>query len=150
VLGRLALTPVAIAEATAFVAHLTGASTEGVDYDAIPTAVFGQPPMASVGLTEAAARAAGHRLRIYRNEFRALRNAISGRREQSLVKLVVDAASDRVLGVHVLGPDADEVIQGFAVALHCRATKRDFDRTIGVHPTLAEELVTLRRPVRED
>jgi glutathione reductase (NADPH) len=150
VLGRMALTPVAIAEATAFVAHLTGASTEGVDYDAIPTAVFGQPPMASVGLTEAAARAAGHRLRIYRNEFRALRNAISGRREQSLVKLVVDAASDRVLGVHVLGPDADEVIQGFAVALHCRATKRDFDRTIGVHPTLAEELVTLRRPVRED
>jgi len=150
VLGRLALTPIAIAEAAAFVAHLTGASTDGVDYDAIPTAVFGQPPMAAVGLTEEAARAAGHRLRIFRNEFRALRNSVSGRAEKSLVKLVVDADTDRVLGVHLIGPDADEVIQGFAVALRCGATKRDFDRTIGVHPTLAEELVTLRTPVAED
>lgn len=150
VLGRAGLTPVAIAEATAYVAHLTGASTEGVDYVGLPTAVFSQPPMASVGLSEEAARAAGHRLRIFRNEFRALRTAISARAEKSLVKLVVDADTDRVLGAHLLGPEADEIIQGFAVALRCGATKRDFDRTIAVHPTLAEEFVTLRTPVRED
>jgi len=150
VLGRAGLTPVAIAEATAFVAHLTGSSAEDVDYVGIPTAVFSQPPMAAVGLSEAAARAAGHRLRIFHNEFRALRTAISGRQDKSLVKLVVDADTDRVLGAHLLGPEADEIIQGFAVALRSGATKRDFDRTLAVHPTLAEEFVTLRVPVRED
>jgi glutathione reductase (NADPH) len=147
VIERVALTPVAIAEAHAFIARLTGQVVPEVDYAGVPTAVFSQPAVGTAGLGEQAAIALGHRVRIYRSEFRPLRHALTGRNERCLVKLVVDASSDRVLGVHMVGPDAGEIIQGLAVALRAGATKQDFDRTLAIHPTFAEEFVTLRQAV---
>jgi len=106
--------------------------------------VFSLPPIATIGLSEEAARRRDGAVDVYLSRFRPLRNTLAGRDERSLVKLVVERATDRVLGVHMVGPDSPEIIQGFAVALQCGATKAQFDATIGVHPTAAEELVTLR------
>lgn len=146
--GRVALTPVAIAEGQAVARTLfAGKGPQGIDYAHIPTAVFSLPPLATVGLPEHVARVRNPQLDIYRASFTPLKHTLSGRDEQSMVKLVVDRLTQRVLGCHVVGQDAPEVIQGFALALRLGATKADFDATIGVHPTVAEELVTLRHLV---
>lgn len=147
VVGRMQLTPVALAEGMALARSLYGgAGPVRVDYEDVPTAVFTSPPVATVGLTEPEARGRGHDVAIFESDFRPLRAAASGATDRTLVKLVVDRPSDRVLGVHVVGEDAPEMVQGFAVALKCGATKARFDATMGIHPTAAEELVTLRTP----
>jgi len=146
---RRALTPVAIAEAMALVETLNGKPT-AMDYDTIPSAVFSQPAIGTVGLTEAEARQHCREVRVYRSSFRPMKNILAGRDEHTMMKLVVDAATDEVLGVHMVGPDAGEIIQGFAVALKCGATKAEFDATVGIHPTAAEEFVTMREPVADD
>lgn len=147
VIGRVALTPVALAEGMALAERLFGQPGRRVPYDLVPTAVFSHPNVGTVGLSEAQARARGHRLRIFRSVFTPLRHTLSGNPEKTLMKLVVDADSDLVLGVHMVGPEAGELVQGFAVALTCGATKAQFDATLGIHPTLAEEFVTMRQPV---
>jgi glutathione reductase (NADPH) len=147
VIDRIHLTPVALAEAMALVDHLFGAKQRAVDYAMIPTAVFTHPSVGAVGLTEAQARAQGRAVRVFRSDFKALKHTLSGNTERTLMKLVVDADSDRVVGLHMVGADAGETIQGFAVALKAGATKAVFDATIGIHPTAAEEFVTMREPV---
>ncbi len=147
VIDRVQLTPVALAEAMVVVDRLFGEGRRRIDYDNIPTAVFTHPNIGTVGLTEAQARERHGRLRIYRSEFRPLKHTLSGSTERSLMKLVVDDATDRVLGVHMVGAEAGEIVQGFAVALKAGATKAVFDATIGIHPTAAEEFVTMREPV---
>lgn len=151
VIARAQLTPVALAEAMALVDHLFGAASgtvpRQVAYDLIPTAVFTSPSVGTVGLSEAQARARYGHVRIYRSAFRALQHSLTGSAERTLVKLVVDDASDRVVGLHLVGPDAGEIVQGFAVAMRCGATKAQFDTTLGIHPTIAEEFVTLREPM---
>ena len=147
VIDRIHLTPVALAEAMALVDHLFGAKQRAVDYETIPTAVFTHPSVGTVGLSEAEARARYGTVRVFRSEFKALRHTLSGSTERTLMKLVVDAASDRVVGLHMVGADAGETIQGFAVALKAGATKAVFDATIGIHPTAAEEFVTMREAV---
>lgn len=141
---RLQLTPVAIGEATALARHLYAGEPIRFGYDAIPTAVFSDPELAAVGLDEDAARAQFANVKVFRSSFRPMIHVLSGRDEQALLKVIVDADTDRVLGVHVVAPDAAEIIQGFAVAVRMGATKADFDRTVGLHPTIAEELVTMR------
>jgi len=145
---RVALTPVAIAEAMALVETLNGNPTT-MDYDAIPSAVFSQPPIGTVGLTEGEARKHCREVVIYRSVFRPMQYTLAGRDEHTMMKLVVDGATDEVLGVHMVGPDAGEIIQGFAVAMKCGATKAQFDATVGIHPTAAEEFVTMREPVED-
>jgi glutathione reductase (NADPH) len=147
VIDRIHLTPVALAEAMALVDHLFGAGRRALDYELIPTAVFTHPSVGTVGLSEAQARERFGAVRIFRSEFKALRHTLSGSTERTLMKLVVDAASDRVVGLHMVGADAGEIIQGFAVALKAGATKAVFDATIGIHPTAAEEFVTMREAV---
>ena len=147
VIDRVQLTPVALAEAMALVDRMFGTGQRAVDYDQIPTAVFTHPNIGTVGLSEAAARARFGAVRIFRTEFKALKHTLSGSTERTLMKLVVDAASDRVVGLHMVGADAGETVQGFAVAIKAGATKAQFDATIGIHPTAAEEFVTLREPV---
>lgn len=147
VTNRVQLTPVATAEGTAFARTLFGGNPSAVDYELIPSAVFTQPPIGTVGLTEAEARERGHDVEIYRSEFKTLKHTLTDSSERTLLKLVVDKTSDKVLGVHMVGPEAGEVIQGFAVALRAGATKSVFDSTIGIHPTTAEEFVTMREPV---
>jgi glutathione reductase (NADPH) len=147
VIDRVQLTPVALAEAMVVVDRLFGGGRRAMDYENIPTAVFTHPNIGTVGLTEAQARARHGSLRIYRAEFKPLKHTLSGSGERTLMKLVVDDASDRVLGVHMVGADAGEIVQGFAVALKAGATKAVFDATIGIHPTAAEEFVTMREPV---
>ena len=150
---EMQLTPVATAEAMALVDHLfgpaPGRAARTVSYENIPTAVFTHPPVGTVGYTEEAARARFGRVTVFRTEFKPLRHTLSGRSERTLMKLVVDAASDRVVGLHMVGADAGEIVQGFAVALRAGATKAVFDGTIGIHPTVAEEFVTLREPAPE-
>jgi glutathione reductase (NADPH) len=143
VLDRIELTPVALAEAGVVADRLFGGSDRVMDYTNIPTAVFTSPPVATVGMTEAEARARGP-VRIFRTRFRPLVHALTGRDERTLMKVVVDATSDAVLGIHLVGGDAPEIVQGFAVAIRCGVTKAQLDRTIGIHPTAAEELLTLR------
>jgi len=143
---RVALTPVAIEEAMALVETLNGNHT-AMTYDGIPSAVFSHPPIGTVGLTEAEARKDCRDVVVYRSSFKPMIHTLSGRDEHTLMKLVVDGATDKVLGVHMVGPDAGEIIQGFAVALKCGATKAQFDATVGIHPTAAEEFVTMREPV---
>jgi glutathione reductase (NADPH) len=147
VTDRIMLTPVAIAEGEALARTLFGGEPTRPDHVDVPSAVFSQPPIGTVGMTEARAREAYDQVDIYRSSFRPLKHTLSGSEERSLMKLVVDRGSDRVLGVHVLGPEAGEIVQGFAVALKMGVTKAQFDATIGIHPTSAEELVTLREPV---
>jgi glutathione reductase (NADPH) len=114
------------------------------DHTLVPSAVFTTPELATAGLSEAAARELGHTLDIYKTRFRPLRNIVSGRNERMLMKLVVDRETDRVLGCHVLGPDAAEIVQMAAVALQLGARKSDFDATVALHPTASEEMVTMR------
>ncbi len=144
VIGKLELTPVALAEGTFLAHHLFGEARDPLDYDLVPTAVFTTPPVSTVGLSEPAAKARFHAVDVYVSEFRPLKHTISGGTERTMMKMVVDRVTDRVLGVHMVGRDAPEIVQGFAVALTCGATKRQVDRTIGIHPTSAEELVTMR------
>jgi glutathione reductase (NADPH) len=147
VIDRVHLTPVALAEAMTVVEHLYGNGQRSVDYELIPTAVFTHPSIGSVGLSEVAARARFGEVRIFRTDFKPLRHTLSGSTERTLMKLIVDAATDRVVGLHMVGADAGETVQGFAVAMKAGATKAVFDATIGIHPTAAEEFVTMRQPV---
>ena len=141
---RVALTPIAIREGHALADTLFGNRPTPVHHRTIPTAVFAQPPAATVGLSEPAALAAGHAIEVFRARFRPMRYALSGRDEHVMMKLVVDRANDRVLGLHVVGQDAPEIVQVAAIAVTMGATKADFDRTVALHPTTAEELVLLR------
>jgi glutathione reductase (NADPH) len=141
---RLQLTPVAIAEGQAVAETLFHANPKTPDYENVPTAVFSQPNLGTVGLTEAQARERYRAVDIYKSSFRPLKHTVSGRDEHAFMKLVVDRETDRVLGCHMVGADAGEIIQGLAIALKCRATKAQFDATIGIHPTAAEEFVTMR------
>ena len=143
------LTPVALAQAAVVVDRLFGDGERRFDASLVPTAVFTHPNVGTIGLSEAAARERHGPLRIFRSDFKPLRHTLSGSSERCLMKLVVDAASDRVLGMHMVGADAGEIIQGFAVALGMGATKAQLDATLGIHPTMAEEFVTMRTPVSE-
>jgi glutathione reductase (NADPH) len=147
VIDRVQLTPVALAEAMALVDDLFGGAERHVDYLHIPTAVFTHPNIGTIGLSEVDARARFTKIRVYRTDFKPLRHTLSMSSERTLMKLVVDDASDRVVGLHMVGADAGETIQGFAVAMKAGATKAVFDATLGIHPTAAEEFVTLREPV---
>ncbi len=140
---RMNLTPVAIAEGHAFADTCFNDLPRTVDYTNVPSAVFSQPPVGTVGLSEAEASDRGP-VDVYLSRFRPMKHTLSGRDEETLMKLVVDAQSDRVLGCHMVGMDAPEIIQGLAIALKCGATKAEFDATIGIHPTAAEEFVTMR------
>ncbi|TDU25707.1 NADPH-glutathione reductase [Panacagrimonas perspica] len=149
VIGRVQLTPVALAEGMAVARRLfRPAEYRPLDYTMIPTAVFSLPNIGTVGLSEDAAKKAGHKVKIFESRFRPMKLTLTDVQERTLMKLVVDADSDRVLGVHMVGPEAGEIVQGLAVALKAGATKRVFDETIGVHPTAAEEFVTLRTATR--
>jgi glutathione reductase (NADPH) len=147
VTDRLNLTPVAIHEAMAFARTVFGNQPTPVDHRDVPRAVFSQPSLAAVGFTQAEAEARFGSIDVYRTRFRALRHTLTGRDEQTIMKLVVDRASQRVVGAHMLGPDAGEIIQGIAIAVKLGATKAQFDATVGIHPTAAEEFVTMRTPV---
>jgi len=144
VTDRIALTPVAIREGAALATTLFGGGPVAVDHRDVPQAVFSQPPVGTVGLTELAAVAVFGGVDVYATTFRPLKYTLSGRNERTLVKLVVDAASQRVVGAHMVGPDAPEIIQGIAIALKAGLTKDEFDATVAIHPTAAEEFVTLR------
>lgn len=141
---RMQLTPVAIAEGQAVAETLFHGNPQTPDYENVPTAVFCQPHLGTVGLTEAEARARYRAVDVYKSSFRPLKHTVGSREENSFMKLVVDRKTDRVLGCHMLGDDAGEIIQGLAIALKCRATKAQFDATVGIHPTAAEEFVTMR------
>ncbi len=147
VTNRLNLTPIAIAEGRALVETLFNANPMTVDHTDVPTAVFSQPPVGTVGLTERQARAQHGLVDVYRTRFKPMKNTLAGRDERTMMKLVVDPASDRVLGCHMVGTDAPEIVQGLGIALKCGATKRQFDQTIGIHPSAAEEFVTMREKV---
>jgi len=151
VTNRVQLTPVALGEAMVVVDQLFGPAAgkppRDMSYDFIPTAVFTHPNIGTVGFSEAAAREQFGQVTIFRSEFKALRHTLSGSTERTLMKLVVDTATDRVVGLHMVGAEAGEIVQGFAVALKAGATKAVFDSTIGIHPTAAEEFVTMREAV---
>lgn len=147
VIGRVQLTPVALAEGMAIARQLFKSEEyRPVDYTNIATAIFSLPNMATVGLTEEDARKQGHKVMLFESRFRPMKQTMTGSLERSLMKLVVDADTDKVLGCHMAGPEAGEIIQGLAVALKAGATKRVFDDTLGIHPTAAEEFVTMRTP----
>jgi len=141
---RMMLTPVAIAEGMAVANTLFNNKPIKPRYLNVPTAVFSTPNCGTVGLAEAEARAGGRKIDVYRTSFKPLRHTLTGRDERTMMKLVVDQASDKVLGCHMVGPEAGEIIQGLAIALNCGATKAQFDMTIGIHPSAAEEFVTMR------
>ena len=143
VTDRVNLTPVAIEEAMAVAATLYGNTPTPMDHANIPSAVFSQPPVGTVGLTEEAARARGP-VDVYVARFTPLKHTLSGRDEKTMMKLVVDRATDRVIGCHMVGLDAPEIVQGLGIAVKCGATKAQFDATVGIHPTAAEEFVTMR------
>jgi glutathione reductase (NADPH) len=144
---RMQLTPVALAEGMVVAERLFGKGERKISYENVATAIFSHPTVATVGLSEAQARERGLDIAIYRSTFTPLKHTLTRRGEKVLMKLVVDKASDQVLGVHMVGAEAGEIIQGFAVALQCGATKKQFDATIGIHPTSAEEFVTMREAV---
>jgi glutathione reductase (NADPH) len=144
--GGFELTPVALAEGMAFARRHFGGLERPVDYDFIPTTVFSQPPIGTVGFTEEEARTRFGQIRLFKTSFRPLKHTLSGRDERVFMKLLVDAATDRVVGAHMVGPDAGEIVQGIAIAMRAGATKAIFDSTLGIHPTTAEEFVTMREP----
>jgi len=148
VIDRVQLTPVALAEGMALVNHLYSEGSADVDYDLIATAVFCQPNIGTVGLSEEQAREQYSGIDVYVSDFRAMKHTLSGSDERTLMKMIVDKATDKVLGVHMVGPDSGEIIQGIAIALKAGATKAVFDSTIGIHPTAAEEFVTMRSATR--
>ncbi|GAA4026794.1 glutathione-disulfide reductase [Sphingomonas rosea] len=144
VTDRIQLTPVAIREGHAFADTQFGGKPCTVDYDNIPSAVFSHPPIGAVGLTESEAKNKLGVIRTYTSDFRPMKNVLAGRNERSLYKLVVDEGSDRVVGIHMIGPDAPEILQAAAIAVKAQLTKADFDATIALHPSMAEELVLMR------
>jgi glutathione reductase (NADPH) len=149
VTDRMALTPVALMEGKALAATLFGGKPSKPDYNNIPTAVFAQPPLGTVGLTEeqAVAKLSGE-IDVYVSRFRPMKNTLSGRDERTFMKMLVCVGSDRVVGCHMVGPDAPEIMQGLGVALRCGATKAQFDATVGIHPSAAEEWVTMAGAAR--
>jgi len=147
VTDRIQLTPVAIKEAMAFAQTQFLKQPTKMDYDDIATAVFCQPNIGTVGLTEAQAREKYGEVDVYRSNFKAMKHSLSGSDEKTLMKLIVDKKSDKVVGVHMVGADSGEIIQGIAIAIKAGATKAIFDATVGIHPTSAEEFVTMRVPV---
>ena len=142
--GGPQLTPVAIEQAMAFAQTQFGDTEKVMDYSFIPTAVFCQPNIGTVGLTEEETKARGIDIDVYLSDFKPMKHTLSGRDERTLMKMIVDKSSDRVIGLHMVGPDAGEICQGMAVAMKAGATKADFDSTVGIHPTAAEEFVTMR------
>jgi glutathione reductase (NADPH) len=149
VTDRVLLTPVAIREGAAVIETVFGGRPTRVDYADIPTAVFSQPEVGTVGLSEEAAKRTYPAVDIYRTTFKPLPNRVAGRDERMMMKLVVDAGSDRVLGCHVVGPQAGEMAQLLGIAVKLRATKADFDATLAIHPTMAEEIVTISKPAEQ-
>lgn len=147
--NRVNLTPVAIAEGRAVVETLFRDNPTEIDHAFVPSAVFSQPPLSCVGFNEADARNAFGAVDVYVSTFRPMKHTLSGRDERTFMKLVVDRATQKVVGAHMAGADAPEIIQGLAIAVRCGATKADFDRTIGIHPTAAEEFVTMREPRKD-
>ena len=152
VTARMQLTPVALGEAMVVVDQLFGPAKDkkarSMSYEFIPTAVFTHPNIGTVGFSEAEARKKFGDIDVFRSDFKALKHTLSGSTERTLMKLLVDKATDRVVGLHMVGADAGEIVQGFAVAMKAGATKAIFDSTIGIHPTMAEEFVTMREPVK--
>ncbi len=144
VTDRAALTPVAIREGAAFAETVFNNNPQAVDHSIIPTAVFSQPEIGTVGLTEEEARAKYSTIDIYKSKFRAMKHTLSGRDEKTMMKLIVDAATDKVVGCHIIGPHSGEMIQAIGIAVTMGATKAQFDMTVAVHPTAAEELVTMK------
>jgi glutathione reductase (NADPH) len=144
VTDRIQLTPVAIREGHAFADTQFGGNPWTVDYDNVPNAVFSHPPIAGVGLTESAARNRYGQIKTFHSDFRPMKNVLAGRNERSLYKLVVDASTDVVVGIHMIGPDAPEILQAAAIAVKAGLRKQDFDNAIALHPTMAEELVLMR------
>ena len=144
VTDRIQLTPVAIREGHAFADSQFGNNPWTVDYANVPNAVFSHPPIAGVGLTESEARNRHGQIKTYHSDFRPMKNVLAGRNERSLYKLVVDAATDVVVGIHMIGPDAPEILQAAAIAVKAGLSKQDFDNAIALHPTMAEELVLMR------
>lgn len=144
VTDRVQLTPVAIREGQAFADTFFGNKPHQVDYNCIPSAVFSHPPLAGVGMTEGQAREKLGQVKTYTSDFRAMKNVLAARNERSLYKLVVDGATDQIVGIHMIGPDAPEILQAAAVAIKGKLKKADFDATVALHPTMAEELVLMR------
>ncbi len=144
VTDRVQLTPVAIREGQAFADTVFGDTPRTVDYSSIPSAVFSQPPLASVGLTEGEARNKYGSIKVFSSDFRPMKNVFAGRHERGLYKMVVDAATDKILGLHMIGPEAPEILQAAAIAVKAGLTKADFDDTVALHPSMAEELVLMR------
>jgi glutathione reductase (NADPH) len=144
VTDRVQLTPVAIREGQAFADSFFGNKPTRVDYRCIPSAVFSHPPLAGVGLTEGQARNTGGPVKVFTSDFRPMKNVLAGRNERSLYKIVVDGESEEILGIHMIGPDAPEILQAAAIAVKARLKKTDFDATVALHPTMAEELVLMR------
>ena len=144
VTDRIQLTPVAIREAQAFADTFFGNKPTQVDYDCIPSAVFSHPPLAGVGMTEGEARNRLGSVKTFTSDFRPMKNVLAGRNERALYKLVLDGATDQIVGVHMIGPDAPELLQVAAVAVKAKLKKADFDATVSLHPTMAEELVLMR------
>ena len=144
VTNRVQLTPVAIREGQAFADTFFGNTPTRVDYGCIPSAVFSHPPIAAVGMTEGQAREELGSIKTYTSDFRAMKNVLAGRNERSLYKLVVNEGTDRIVGVHMIGPDTPEILQAAAIAVRGKLTKADFDATVALHPTMAEELVLMR------
>ncbi len=144
VTDRVQLTPVAIREGQALAETLFGNNPTSVSYDAIPSAVFSHPPIAGVGMTESEARNTLGSIRVYQSDFRPMKNVLAGRTERSLYKMICEGDNGRIVGIHMIGPDAPEIMQAAAVAVKAGLTKADFDATVAIHPTMAEELVLLR------
>ena len=144
VTDRIQLTPVAIREGQAFADTFFGNRPNQVDYGCVPSAVFSHPPLAGVGMTEGQAREKLGQVKTYTSDFRAMKNVLAGRNERSLYKLVVDGSTDRIVGIHMIGPDAPEILQAAAIAVRGKLKKADFDATVALHPTMAEELVLMR------
>ncbi len=144
VTNRVQLTPVAIREGQAFADSVFGGKPTRLDYGCIPSAVFSHPPLAGVGLTEGQARNKLGSVKTYTSDFRPMKNVLAGRNERSLYKLVVDGSTDRIVGIHMIGPDAPEIMQAAAIAVKAQLRKEDFDATVALHPTMAEELVLMR------
>jgi glutathione reductase (NADPH) len=144
VTDRIQLTPVAIREGQAFADTFFGNTPTQVDYNCVPSAVFSHPPLAGVGMTEGQAREKLGQVKTYTSDFRPMKNVLAGRNERSLYKLVVDGSTDRIVGIHMIGPDAPEILQAAAIAVRGRLKKSDFDATVALHPTMAEELVLMR------
>lgn len=144
VTDRLQLTPVAIREGHAFADTVFGGNPRTVDYDCVPSAVFSHPPLAGVGMTEAQAKNKLGTVKVYTSDFRPMKYVLAGREERALYKMIVDATTDRVVGLHMIGPDAPEILQAAAIAVKAGLTKQDFDDTVALHPSMAEELVLLK------